>query len=146
MAVPNPEQTSSIAVFLTYVWLDPTIWHAYRVKHLPHDELPPLCDYDEAKNLIKRAYPVRLIFLHELSMAYSIVLSHVETRPFLWRPEEVQPLLRVGEDLQTLADPASHTLDLFRKSNRDAVQRDLTKIAQSLGTLAVPIGTNKLLA
>lgn len=64
MATPNPEQTASIASFLTYVWLDPTIWRAYRVEHLPHDELPPLCDYDEAKNLIKRGYPVCKALLH----------------------------------------------------------------------------------
>ena len=58
MHVSNPEQTSSLASFLTFVWLDPVIFRAYRVKHLPHDELPPLCDYDEVNNLIKRSYSV----------------------------------------------------------------------------------------
>ena len=64
METPNPEQTASIASFLTYTWLDPTVWRAYRVVHLRHDELPPLCDYDEAKNLIERAYPVSKVSLH----------------------------------------------------------------------------------
>ena len=45
-------------MFLTYVFLDPTIWRAYRLPHLPHDQLPPLCDYDEARHLKARAYPV----------------------------------------------------------------------------------------
>lgn len=58
MSVPNPEQTASIASFLTYIWIEPTIWKAYRTPHLPADELPPLCDYDEVKNLIVRGYPV----------------------------------------------------------------------------------------
>ncbi|KIP05211.1 hypothetical protein PHLGIDRAFT_534835 [Phlebiopsis gigantea 11061_1 CR5-6] len=53
---PSPEQTASIASFLTYVWLDPTIWRASQVPHLPSDDLPSLCDYDEVKNLIRRSY------------------------------------------------------------------------------------------
>ncbi|KIP05212.1 hypothetical protein PHLGIDRAFT_534838 [Phlebiopsis gigantea 11061_1 CR5-6] len=52
----SPEQTASIASFLTYVWLDPTIWRASQVAHLSHDDLPPLCDYDEIKTLVKRSY------------------------------------------------------------------------------------------
>ncbi|EKM56938.1 uncharacterized protein PHACADRAFT_208107 [Phanerochaete carnosa HHB-10118-sp] len=55
--IPSPEQTASLFFFITYIWLDPTIWQAYRIPHLPADELPPLCDYDETQNLIKRAYP-----------------------------------------------------------------------------------------
>ncbi|KIP03407.1 hypothetical protein PHLGIDRAFT_242940 [Phlebiopsis gigantea 11061_1 CR5-6] len=57
MSVPSAEQTASIASFLTYIWIEPTIWDAYRVKHLAASQLPLLCDYDEAKNLIKRGYP-----------------------------------------------------------------------------------------
>ncbi|KIP05190.1 hypothetical protein PHLGIDRAFT_14688, partial [Phlebiopsis gigantea 11061_1 CR5-6] len=55
--VPGAEQTASIASFLTYVWLDPVIWRAHQVPHLPHDELPPLCDDDQVKNLIAESYP-----------------------------------------------------------------------------------------
>lgn len=55
---PSPEQTASIASFCTYVWIEPTIWRAYRVPHLPASEIPPLCDYDETTHLIKRGYPV----------------------------------------------------------------------------------------
>lgn len=58
MPVVNPEQTASIISFLSYSFLDPMIWLAYRIPHLSRDQLPPLCDYDRAKNLIKRSYPV----------------------------------------------------------------------------------------
>ncbi|GJE86639.1 multidrug resistance-associated ABC transporter [Phanerochaete sordida] len=52
---PSPEQTSSIFSMILYIWLEPLIWHAYRVPHLPATDLPPLCDYDETKNLIGRS-------------------------------------------------------------------------------------------
>ncbi|PSR71574.1 hypothetical protein PHLCEN_2v12546 [Hermanssonia centrifuga] len=55
--VPNPEQTASIISFLFFSFLDPIIWLAYRVPHLSLDQLPPMCDYDYAKNLIKWSYP-----------------------------------------------------------------------------------------
>lgn len=58
---PNLEQTSSIFVFLTYIFMDTIIFKASRTTHLGFDELPPLCDYDATKNLIKRSYPVRLV-------------------------------------------------------------------------------------
>lgn len=55
---PNPEQTASIASFLFYTYLDSTIWKAYRLPHLSYDELPSLCDYDDATALKKYGYPV----------------------------------------------------------------------------------------
>lgn len=58
MAVPNPEQTCSWASLLFYTFLDPIVFLAYRIPHLSYDHLPPLADYDYAKNLIKRSYPV----------------------------------------------------------------------------------------
>ncbi|KAF7797042.1 hypothetical protein EIP86_008234 [Pleurotus ostreatoroseus] len=57
MTTPNPEQTASMMSFLFYSFLDPLIWLGYRVPHISHDQLPPQCDYDYAKNLIKRSYP-----------------------------------------------------------------------------------------
>lgn len=61
MPVPNPEQTASLISFMFFSFLDPTIWLAYRIPRLTHDLLPPLCDYDYVKNLIKRSYPVRML-------------------------------------------------------------------------------------
>ncbi|PSR81333.1 hypothetical protein PHLCEN_2v6412 [Hermanssonia centrifuga] len=52
----NPEQTASIFSSLLYTFLDPTIWLAIRLRNLSLDQLPPLCDYDSVKNLIKRSY------------------------------------------------------------------------------------------
>ncbi|KAI0711030.1 hypothetical protein C8T65DRAFT_739602 [Cerioporus squamosus] len=53
----NPEQTASILSVAIYAFLDSIIWKAYKVPHLPLDELPPIADYDHAKNLVKRAFP-----------------------------------------------------------------------------------------
>ncbi|CDO77193.1 hypothetical protein BN946_scf184747.g6 [Trametes cinnabarina] len=53
----NPEQTASILSMAFYSFLDGIIFKAYRMPHLPFDELPPLADYDYAKNLVKRSFP-----------------------------------------------------------------------------------------
>ena len=41
-----------------YTFLDNIIWKAYKVPHLPYEELPPIADYDRAKHLVARAFPV----------------------------------------------------------------------------------------
>ncbi|KAJ6461033.1 multidrug resistance-associated ABC transporter [Mycena sanguinolenta] len=57
MAVANPEQTASIFSSALYFFLDPIITLAYRIPHLNFDQLPPLCDYDEARYLKEKAFP-----------------------------------------------------------------------------------------
>jgi hypothetical protein len=54
----NPEQTASILSWLSFSFMDPTIWRAYYVPHLSADQLPPLADYDEAEYLIEQHYQV----------------------------------------------------------------------------------------
>lgn len=71
MPAPNPEQTASIASFAFYTFLDPIIWLGNRVPHLSHDQLPPLCDYDRLKNLIKRSYPVSMPLLYTNNTKYA---------------------------------------------------------------------------
>ncbi|KAJ7139685.1 hypothetical protein C8R44DRAFT_867802 [Mycena epipterygia] len=56
MAVPNPEQTASIISTMFYFFLDPIVFLAYRIPHLPHDQLPPLSDTDYTKNLKARNF------------------------------------------------------------------------------------------
>ncbi|KAH8120523.1 hypothetical protein DFH11DRAFT_1560461 [Phellopilus nigrolimitatus] len=53
---PNPEQTTPLLSLALYTFLDPIISKAYRVPHLPADQLPPLADYDYARNLVKRGF------------------------------------------------------------------------------------------
>jgi hypothetical protein len=55
-AETNPEQTASLISFLFYLWLDPLVFKAYRLPHFGVEHLPPLSDYDYAKNLITRSY------------------------------------------------------------------------------------------
>ncbi|KAH9480765.1 ATP-binding cassette transporter abc4 [Psilocybe cubensis] len=52
---PNPEQTASWFSALTYTYMDPLIKLANKVRHLKHDQLPPLADYDCARYLSGRA-------------------------------------------------------------------------------------------
>ncbi|KIK53742.1 hypothetical protein GYMLUDRAFT_178425, partial [Collybiopsis luxurians FD-317 M1] len=51
MPVPNPEQTASIFSLGFFFFLDPVVFEAYRVSHLPYDRLPPLADDDSIQNL-----------------------------------------------------------------------------------------------
>ncbi|KZT67587.1 P-loop containing nucleoside triphosphate hydrolase protein [Daedalea quercina L-15889] len=53
---PIPEQTASLLSMMLYLWLDPTVFEAYRVPHLPIERLPPLADYDSASHLVKRSF------------------------------------------------------------------------------------------
>jgi len=59
MTKPNPEQTASIFSMMTYTYLDAIIFSAYKVPHLPVDQLPPLADFDSAKYQTEKAFPVR---------------------------------------------------------------------------------------
>lgn len=79
---PNPEQTASIASLLFYTFLDSTIWRAYRVPHLPFDDLPPLSNCDEAKTLMSRSFPVRL---GSLSKKDSALIIPTVSKSFRWR-------------------------------------------------------------
>jgi hypothetical protein len=57
---PHPEQTSSWLSMVLYTWLDPIVFKAHRVPHLPQEELPPLADHDYSRNLKKKSFPVCL--------------------------------------------------------------------------------------
>ncbi|KAI0357917.1 P-loop containing nucleoside triphosphate hydrolase protein [Trametes cingulata] len=53
---PHPEQTASILSLLTYWYMEPVIWLAWRLPRLPFDMLPPLPDYDHVQVLIGRTF------------------------------------------------------------------------------------------
>jgi hypothetical protein len=53
----NAEQTASIFSFVFYFFLDGLIFKAAKLPHIKSADLPPMCDYDYAKNLIQRSYP-----------------------------------------------------------------------------------------
>ena len=54
----NPEQTASLFSLVLYNFLDPIIFKAQRVSHIPPEESPPLADYDFSKNLVKKSFKV----------------------------------------------------------------------------------------
>ncbi|KAJ3991391.1 hypothetical protein F5050DRAFT_1548971, partial [Lentinula boryana] len=51
MPKPNPEQTASIFSLAMFFFLDPVVFKAYGVSHLPYEHLPPLADVDSIKNI-----------------------------------------------------------------------------------------------
>ncbi|TFK79744.1 P-loop containing nucleoside triphosphate hydrolase protein [Polyporus arcularius HHB13444] len=55
---PNPEQTASLLSLLSYNFIAPVIWLAYRMPHLPFDMFPPLPDYDHLRNIVGRSFPI----------------------------------------------------------------------------------------
>ncbi|KAF7967145.1 hypothetical protein HWV62_35674 [Athelia sp. TMB] len=55
---PSSEQTASPLGLALWTFLDPIILLANRVSHLAFDQLPPLADSDEARNLAKKAFPI----------------------------------------------------------------------------------------
>ncbi|KAI0365037.1 P-loop containing nucleoside triphosphate hydrolase protein [Pilatotrama ljubarskyi] len=54
---PHPEQTASLLSLLIYLYMEPTIWLAWRLPRLTFDMLSPLPDYDHLKNLVGRTFP-----------------------------------------------------------------------------------------
>ncbi|PPR05039.1 hypothetical protein CVT24_010185 [Panaeolus cyanescens] len=57
METPNPEQTASIFSLVVYAFLDPIIFQASRVSHLPWTSLPPLADANQSAYLTKKSFP-----------------------------------------------------------------------------------------
>ncbi|KAJ7505414.1 hypothetical protein B0H11DRAFT_420761 [Mycena galericulata] len=57
MAKPTAEQTCSLFSSLTYSYLDPVIFLAYKQGSLSFDQIPALADYDKADHLIKTSFP-----------------------------------------------------------------------------------------
>ena len=55
---PNPEQTTSLASLVSFTFLSPVIWTAWKLPHFPYDLLPPLADYDHLRNLVGKSFPV----------------------------------------------------------------------------------------
>ena len=47
-----------------YQYLDPIVWKAYIVPHIPLDELPSLSDRDYVKDLVHRSSPVSTLLVN----------------------------------------------------------------------------------
>ena len=56
----SPEQIAPAWSLLTYTFMSPIVWIAYKMPHLPFDLLPPLSDFDHLRNLVGDSFPVRL--------------------------------------------------------------------------------------
>jgi hypothetical protein len=55
---PNPEQEVPLISLLVFQYLDPLVIKAYKLPHLPFEDLPSLADYDHAQVLKETTFPV----------------------------------------------------------------------------------------
>lgn len=58
MKEPNVEQTASVLSRTFYVYMDPFVFTASKATSLTTEELPPLSDTDDIKNLADRTRKV----------------------------------------------------------------------------------------
>jgi hypothetical protein len=73
---PHPEQTASILSLAFYAFLDPTVFRAHRASHLPFDLFPPLADYDAARYLRARNFPVRCnYYYYYYYLLYNLIFN-----------------------------------------------------------------------
>ena len=117
-----------------------TIYKASQTKHVEFDELPPLCDYDASRHLMKRSYPVSPTpaFFRCLPELYPIV-----SRSVLWS-EERALILGFGQDFQASSVlSVNHACADGKFPNIAGMS--LAELLQAMSMLASPIGTNRLL-
>ncbi|VDC06819.1 unnamed protein product [Peniophora sp. CBMAI 1063] len=97
---PNPEQTASILSLVTFSFLSDIILSAYRMAHYPYEMLPPLCDYDRAEELARRAFK----YLDTFSGARREHAFKGLMRVF-WKEYCVLALMLVGRALMSFLSP-----------------------------------------
>ena len=57
----NQEEIVCAWSLITYSFLSPIVWMAYRMPHIPYDELPPLSDVNRLRSLALQAFPVSIV-------------------------------------------------------------------------------------
>ncbi|KAG6888553.1 hypothetical protein C0995_007425 [Termitomyces sp. Mi166 len=118
---PNPSQTASWLSLTLFGYLDPAVWLAYKVPHLPLTDLPPLADSDHAKNLVRAAFP-HLDPFSEVNIG-----GGTGTTPR--QEKKARPIFRA-------------ILTVFRK---DVISVTLLLLAYNAASLLSPYGLKKLL-
>ncbi|KIK58410.1 hypothetical protein GYMLUDRAFT_246115 [Collybiopsis luxurians FD-317 M1] len=86
MPSPNPEQTASLFSLGFFFFLDPVVFEAYRIPHLPYDRLPPLADDDSIRNLRSVHFKHLDPFSGAKSRNYlfNLIRSFASTNILLW--------------------------------------------------------------
>jgi hypothetical protein len=56
-SVAAPSQTAPLIGFVTYSFLEPLLWEAYRTGHLGANRVPPLIDTDRTSVVKERSFP-----------------------------------------------------------------------------------------
>jgi hypothetical protein len=127
---------------MLYTFLDPIVYLAYRVPHLSHDMLPPLADYDYAKNLVKRSFKAGLPLL----LAQVFYLYFLSALGYLfWKSKEAH-LLGIHGGLQSVPCVLSSVASsLILHLGREYVQQAILIVIKAFSTLMAPFGMNQLL-
>jgi hypothetical protein len=125
---------------MTYIFLDPIVFLAYRVPHLSHDMLPPLADYDYTKNLVKRSFKVRTyISWAQLSSTLSVSTWIL----FLVVPKGIS--FGVSWPFFVCLSTELHFLLTYALTGQEYIQMSILVIIRVISTLMAPIGMNQLL-
>jgi hypothetical protein len=66
--VPSPVQITSLLGMGLATYLDPVVAKSYTESKLPYESFPPLADYDRAKNLVAKSFPVGVLMLFPPSL------------------------------------------------------------------------------
>lgn len=90
----SAEQTAPLLSLLLSSYLDPIIQKAYRLPHLPFEDLPPLCDYDSLEELMKRHYQVIFLF----GSCIEVLMQPLVFGPFPQQSED-KHALQATEDI-----------------------------------------------
>ncbi|GJE85927.1 multidrug resistance-associated ABC transporter [Phanerochaete sordida] len=134
----NPEQTACILSMALYLFLDPIIWKAYRVPHLPYDDLFPLADYDYTKNLVNKSF--RFLDPFQTRSKRHIFFGLMRT---FWREYIVLGIMLVTRVITTFAIPIGiynlldYLSDPSRASVRPGVWIAWLALGPILGSVAV---------
>jgi hypothetical protein len=89
MQVPTPDQVVSLLSLATFTFMNPVVTRAKRVPVVTDNLLLPLSDYDRAKVLKARAFPVRVsiarryIMLNHSFAAYSCICHRAQASSLL---------------------------------------------------------------
>ncbi|KAL0579459.1 hypothetical protein V5O48_002565 [Marasmius crinis-equi] len=82
-SIATAEQTVCLFSLVTFTFLDPIIFFAYRVPHLSWDQLQPLSDYDYAHFLKARSFKYLDVFSGATRRHLGIALFHLFHLDFL---------------------------------------------------------------
>lgn len=139
--IPHPEQTTSLFLFHTYSYLNGIINAANKVAHFPASDLPPLADYDRARDLLVYASPVRCMLLHPVRLLIECSIS----MGLRFERADISSLVS-SDALVCFTSRTSHTGPLsFSSAGMRYFKAFIGHTLYTISMFASPIAVNRLL-